>query len=180
MASVALVQAPVNAEPEDIGIDIAWIDGDTGGLYSGWAGTHTFGGAATTMPGSVFSSFTVTANSGDSTRPDWTYELELDFNDAALIDVGDGSTFDISLVIKDDATSTPIDGYQIKNGEGVVVDSVDLGSTAGTIFFQVVVADVNLADDDRIIVQWNQIPAPGALALLGVAGLAARRRRRSA
>ena len=52
-----------------------------------------------------------------------------------------------------------------------------ISTDGSSIHFSALVSEI-LQGGEFVTIQWNQIPAPGALALLGLAGLASRRRRR--
>lgn len=171
LASIATMAEPVHADPTVIGIQGAWNNG-AGGVYTSISGVHTFGGPPTILPGSSAPVFTVTATSGLSTRPGFDFELVLDFANFGLFNNPPNIWWDTTLMIKPDTTPAPIGVYQVKNGAGAILQTVDLGSTPGTIRIRNLIGDFNLpgAADDKLIIQWTQIPAPGALALLGAAG----------
>jgi hypothetical protein len=181
LATMVVAETPASADPTDITVIGDWFRSN-GTFYSGINGVHTFGGPVTTIPGTS-PTFTVDVSSGPSQRPGWTYELTIDFYDFALFNLGgDGGSFwQFTFNIKDEPTGNPISEYEVKNGAGIVLAVADLGSTDGTITFQLLNSAFDLpgASQDKLTIQWNQIPAPGALALLGVAGLVGKRRRRN-
>jgi len=195
LASIAAFAEPAEATVipgvSQITVSGQWND-HAGNVYTAIGpGPHTFGGAATTYPGSNFPTFTVTVTSGLSTRPGWQNEIVLNFNNFGLFNNPPNIYWDTQLVIKQLPNATPITNFQVKNGAGTVLPLAGatgnptglqtIGSTnGGTITISNLITAFNLATDDRLIIQWNQqiIPAPGAMALLGLAGFVGGARRR--
>ena len=182
LATIVAVEEPANADlilgQSPIIVSGSWVL-PTGGVYTNVGpGTHIFGGAPTVLPGTLYPQFTVGVTSGLSQRPGWQYEVVLDFSQFGVAGLGVGS-WQTQLDIKPQPAANPITGYQVKNSLGEVINTVDLGSNGGTIHISNNWADFNFAGTPPLlIIQFNQAPAPGAFALLGVAGVISGSRRR--
>lgn len=176
MAAVATT-TDVSADPGVINVN-TFATRPANPSFSNFLGNHTFGGAPTVLGG--FYSQTVT--SGLSNRPGWEYQLNVDYaNFGTSYFAGGGWTFVINLVIKPENTPSPITAVTIKDSQGnTYVNPVLLTFTPGSIQVRLT-AEAVIGGGDWVSIQWNQgeIPAPGALALLGIAGLAGTRRRRA-
>ena len=130
----------------------------------------------------VPATFHIEANSGVSQRVGFDYELSLNYGSYDIGFFLDGSgpgLHQITLSGVSDAGN--ISDVFVKDISG---NSVGTFSTNGTdIFFEATVEDIlaviGPTESDAIVIQWAVVPAPGAFALLGMAGLASRRRRRA-
>jgi len=131
---------------------------------------HQFG---TSVTSPEFFSLTIT--SGMSDREGWQYQIEIDYTqyDVGFFTTGT-STVDL-LGIKSPDSPFPISDARAKDAFGNDIGSIVFDG--GNITWVGVANDI-LAGGERVTIQWNQIPAPGAIALLGLAGLTAGRRRR--
>ena len=179
LASVLGTTEVAQADPTDILIGTA-LNG-----ASGASAVHTFGGAPTTY--GALSPYFITVSSGDSDREGWQYEVQFDLSAFDVGFLGPSAIFSISMIIKDDATSRPISAVNVKDVNGNDIEFItapDLpdGFGNGDIFLGVFAGDIDLGDgnptNDIVTVQWNQVPAPAAFALLGLGGLVGSRRRR--
>jgi hypothetical protein len=165
------------ADPGDIGVVATTMNPTTGYYSSVVSGYHVFGTSNTQIGGT----WHVLVSSGPSQRPGWDYELTVNW------DPFDPESFFpaynlgvLYLVIKDPDTTTPITDVAVKDVNGNNIDFTDMGSDPGLIFINFdLLAMINNTGSHTMSVQWNQVPAPGALALLGVAGLVGKRRRRN-
>ena len=176
VASVSMTESAL-ADPGTINIDTAAIGGPNGNTYPGnpfshFTGVHTFGGPPTIL--GTF--FTQTVTSGLSASPDYDYELTVDYAgfDSSFFG-GAGWSFIIDLTIADpdgDIGSAAVVDAQGNEYAGAIID---LGPDS---IFVTVAADAVIAGGDIATIQWSLVPAPGALALFGAAGLVGVSRRR--
>lgn len=132
---------------------------------------HEFG---TTETSDFF--FPITISSGLSDRDDWTYQLVIDYTENDLGFFGNGSASIEILNIKGPDDPMPIIEVQAKDAQGNPIGQWEFDG--GNIFWAAGTSEI-LESGEIVVIQWNQIPAPGALALLGIAGLCGARRRRS-
>ena len=138
-----------------------------------------FGGPTTTynLP------YGISVSSELSQRPGWTYELLFDLTFFDIFFFPGDHTFDVHLDIKPPGNpGPPICEIALKDAFGDPLGFVDLtgngtGFTGETIDIAISVADLQFTAP-FFTVQWNQVPAPGAFALLAGASLITLRRRR--
>jgi hypothetical protein len=166
-----------HADPEEILIQTV-----SGGGTSLFSLVHTFG-SSDTYGSSVYP---MTVSSGLSDREDWDYEVTWDLTafDTSFFDPDD--TFNVLMEIKADDTDSPISEISVKDAAGNETDAwIDLtgtgtGHTNGSISLGVIfeIIQPSGSGNEFFTIQWNQVPAPGAMALIGLAALAGRRRRR--
>ena len=188
LAAVALVAAPASA---DLQLDI------TGAPGSGVT-TWTFSGTGTTTGASTVRDNTGTTwNTGDTTQfgggdgilDAALQDTLLSFTGAATLTVGSVTESITGVFLDDDGTGAGDDlGVRVANpityASGEAVSWTGSGTVAVDInqfvlgSFDMDFGALWLLDGDATNVNISLIPAPGALALLGFAGLAARRRRR--
>ena len=149
------------------------INGGASPIFSDFNANHQFGGAPTIVGG--FYSLTITSNL--STRPGWQYDLLVDYaNFGTTYFAGGGFTFVVQITgITDPAGS--ISAVNIKDAFGQNYLGAVVTNTANSIEVRIS-ADSIIAGGDWMTIQWA-VPAPGALALLGMAGMVGSRRRRA-
>ena len=118
--------------------------------------------------------FPILVSSGDSNRVGFDYEIVFDF-----------SAYDLPFFGPPEETEIFIDLLSVYDGADLI-DDVFVKNMAGES-----IGDITLVGDDlswdgtafdlgngsTVTIQFSTIPAPGALALLGMGGLVARRRR---
>jgi len=193
LASVAVVAGPASADPTVVFGAIAWDDAvPFGNVFDAW----DFGAVTLLNPhpyGTFENRNSYFGNAGpigiDSTnapRPGWDWEMSFDFQNAGVQVVPGYEVFTnitVYLYIKEVNTTRPISEFEVKyNGNVIGVDTNWLPGDDQAIMFTISFLDLlgpNGQFDGILTVQWNQVPAPGALALLGLAGVMAKRRRRA-
>jgi MYXO-CTERM domain-containing protein len=125
-------------------------------------------------------------NSGPSQRPNFQYEMVIDFTPFGITYApGTHQTIEM-LEIKPPGVPDVVTDFVVKRSDGSLYATQTVpGGLAGGVVnggtgirFTLLQADIQAAPGDTVIIQWNQAPAPGALALLGVAGLVGGSRRR--
>jgi len=173
------IEHTAQADPTEITVLTASFNSVSGYAASVFSSLHTFG--TTSMHG--LATYPVHFTSGFSARPGWTYEMVVDFSDydpGFFVPFG-YDALAIYLFIKEPGTTAPISEINVKDGTGADLAYTGMfnleGHDDGVIGIHV---DTNavIAGGFTVTIQWNQVPAPGALALLGVAGLVGKRRRR--
>lgn len=122
--------------------------------------------------------FFITVDSGPSDREGFDFELTLDYSAYDIGFFGPAGTHQINLFdVYDDGSIIDV---AVKTADGGSIGTI---STDGnSITWDTSVGDVLDAigpNEDQLITIQFAIPAPGALALLGMAGLGAGRRRRA-
>jgi len=191
LAAVSGATSNVHADPTDIFGAVAWDDAAFfGNVVDAWdfgavTGTnpHTYGTVQSV--GSFFSGADpLVIDSSQEPRPGWDWQVSIDFLNSGISNVYNAYGFDrvsVYLYIKELGTTAPISGVHAKYN-GAEIGFIDLapGDPQGFIL-QFLIND--MVDPTGLVtgvltIQWNQVPAPGALALLGLAGMASRRRRR--
>lgn len=185
------IEQTVSADPGSITVHTN-MTGDADNEFSLFSGVHTFGGAATVLPyASTFYSITVT--SALSQRPGWQYEVTFDYINFG-ISFFQGASFNNSqaeIVLEIDDPNG-VGSYTVKDWFGNAIAWTEYGGSGGSEDLAIYGHDLSAGvihifiDADDIAaggvgfsVQWNAVPAPGALALLGVAGVIGKRRRRN-
>jgi hypothetical protein len=118
----------------------------------------------------------------------WGYALNADLTDSMIRIVPGFEEFDrltVQLNVEVPGTTTPIADYEVRY-DGQVIEVEDIGelksmklsNIAFRFSFEEYLDPAGFLSG-VLTVQWNQVPGPGALALLGVAGVALKRRRRT-
>lgn len=179
------VEQSVQADPGDMIFLTALWNPTSSGALSVSSSIQAFG---TSFDHEAFTGYPIHISTGLSQRPGWTYEANFDY-----IDFDPGFALPaynqliIYMYVKAPGAN-PISGIEVKDGTGASMaytGALELfGGTAGLATDGSAIAilvDVQTVIDTGFLVtvQWNQVPAPGALALLGVAGLVGKRRRRN-
>jgi hypothetical protein len=180
LASITALTDTVDAAPVAIGIDTFVHATGSTQAFSRIIGTHQFGTQGQVMGAPPY---TITVSSNPSQRPGWQYELMVNYtayDPGYFIPFGiDRLTLDLNG-IKPDGAPDPIIAINVKHIDGSTYTSGQNSFTGTSIHVDVAIAEVIAPGSNNIIiVQWNQFPAPGGLALLGVAGVLGGRRRRS-
>ncbi|MBT8485461.1 MAG: hypothetical protein HKO59_09120 [Phycisphaerales bacterium] len=173
LASVAMTAEVTMADPGTLGLTTS-----INGISSVFSGSHVFGGATTILGGGIY---TIEVDSALSTRPGFDFEVRFNVVPFSIGFFGGSDLFHVDITgIKAPGDPQPIDEVAIKStfGGGAVPFN-DNGIDGGNIRVTMLVSDVIAAGED-ITIQWNQIPAPGAIGLLAVAGVVGGRRRRRA
>ena len=178
LASIMVIPETATADPDQIfGVTSA------NGNFSVQSFVHQFLGPPTTYG---LSAYPLVVSSALSDRPGFDFELTWDLTGFDTSFFAPDDMFWVELDIKDENTDTPIIAIGVKDWEGVeITDWIDLtgngsGFTNGTIglafpFFHI---QPTGSGHEFFTIQWAQVPTPGALALLGLAGVVGRRRRR--
>lgn len=178
LASILVIPETATADP-DVILGVTSSNGD----FSVQSFVHQFLGPPTTYGLSIYP---LVVSSALSDRPGFDFEMTWDLTGFGVNFFLANDLFYVELDIKDDNTETPIIAIFVKDWEGnEITDWIDLtgtgtGFTNGTIglafpFFHL---QPEGSGHEFFTIQWAQIPAPGALALLGLAGVVSRRRRR--
>ncbi len=146
------------------------IAGPTGGSYTyGTLGTFDLDGA-----------FTWDAVS-PAMHPAFDNSIVLDFTNfgyAAYIALGPSiSTLDVTNIAEDVQIASPAVFLLSDLNTNIAQSTSTFGNSFSIAWVVGMVIDDNPAAPG-IMVAWNSVPAPGAMALLGLAGLTATRRRR--
>ncbi|TVQ60047.1 MAG: hypothetical protein EA379_09090 [Phycisphaerales bacterium] len=149
-------------------------DGAFATQWGTWAGggTHAFGGS-TTYPDPGFPTFFVVVSSGAMPAPPgkkFAGFFEIDFTDFGA---GDFPNHEIDFIgIKDPTGNNFINSVTVIGAGSATTDGYSIN-------WQGLGADIGgLGGNPIVRIEWSQIPAPGAAAMLGLAGLAGIRRRR--
>ena len=149
-------------------------DGPFATQWGTWAGggTHPFGGS-TVYPDPGFPTFSVTVSSGALPPPAGKKFAGFIVIDFTNFGAGDFPNHWVNISgIKDPAggnfiNSVTVIGAGQATTDGYTISWQGLGSDLG-----------GLGGNPIVRIEWTQIPAPGAAAMLGLAGLAGVRRRR--
>ena len=171
------IEQTASADPGELFIVATTVNPATGGASSIVQGYHTFGTTGTNIGGTWY----VDVSSGPSQRVGWDYELTANWDpfdpESFFPEYSQGYLY---IYIKEAGTTTPISAVNVKDVNGNdIAFNVEAGSGPGTIAITFdLFGLINTTGSHIMSVQWNQVPAPGALALLGVAGLVGKRRRR--
>ena len=188
LASICAVAEPANAEPGTF-LFSAWSSSATGtSQLSPMNGPHVYNGGpqqyAAPFGGGQY--FCIT-NSGPSNRPGWMHEIRIDFTPFGIT-YAPGTHETIELTnIKPVGAPDLITSFQVKKTDGSLytLQAIPGGLSGGIINngtgirITLTQLDIQNAPGDTVIIQWNQaVPAPGAIALLGMAGLMGGSRRR--
>lgn len=192
LASVSAISSQANADPTDIYAGFAQnlpggffgtaVDAWDSGVFGG--APHTYGTQSVAQ--SYFGTgYSIGMDSTAAPRPGWDWEISLDLSNSGMYIIPtypQYNQFTVYLYIKEPGVA-PITDFHLKYNGQDIQPSLDFGTFGGAVLaFQVNIAD--MIDPTGFVtgtltVQWNQVPAPGALALLGVAGLVGKRRRRN-
>jgi hypothetical protein len=193
LVTLAGASAPAPAETTNIlGLMVMDDGAFMGSILEAWA----FGSLIPSAPHPYGTVQTVDAFSNvggpvllDSTqapRPGWDYELSVDLADSQIRIVPNLEQYNrivLQMFIEESDGKTPISAYEVKyNGQVIEVEdigtltTVDLPQIAFRFEFEEYLGPLGVIDG-VLTVQWNHVPAPGALALLGLAGAVRRRRR---
>jgi hypothetical protein len=152
-----------------------------GGVLGPTGGTHTYGESDMYFP--ALSPETTWTLSSPAAHPDYDNAMLLDFTlfDYALYSVPDPSvsTFEVTNLAEDVAAGSPAVFLPTDPFTDI---ALDVTTSDHAFSVQWSVDDVVLGDPQApmAIVAWNSVPAPGALAVLGLGALRPRRRRRRA
>jgi len=173
VAAAALVFAAGASFAGDLtGTDLELMIDHTGPFGEPVGGTYTYGTFEEFFDSFGFS---WSANSPNGTAG-FDNSILIDFANFAYGDFG-GETATV------DMTGIDIDpqpgSFAVLNSAGTNI-GFNYTSGSGALGAQYLVDDVLSTGVNTVVLAWdNVIPAPGALALLGIAGVAARRRRRA-
>jgi MYXO-CTERM domain-containing protein len=174
-AASLLPVAPARADLSGTSMTITITHtGPAGGIVGPAVINHTYG-TPSLFTNMFFGSFTVT-------HP---LIMPAGFDNALLIDFSNfnysgfaGYTGTISAIGIDDAVAP--------GSVAILIGGASMGSSLSSTSSSIAgtwntsdVLGVNAASP-QVVVAWNSVPGPGALAVLGLAGLTGRRRRRSA
>ncbi len=160
-AGVALCAAAV-AEP--LGTPLSMTVSHTGPFGETQNFTHVYGsGSQQVFDSFGFSYLVISA----AQVAGWQNAIQFDFNAFAYTDfAGETGTLSVS------GFAVGVQNSSLLNGNFAAI-----GSTSGAINGSWAVDDV-IATGNIMYLAWNKVPAPGATALFGLAGLAGLRRRR--
>lgn len=125
--------------------------------------------------------FFIGVDSGDSSRAGFDYELTLDYSAYDIGFFGGDGTHAITMTDVYSGNPGAITDVFVKDSNGLAVGN--FSTDGASIFWDASIDDVlkaiGPAEDQVITIQFAVIPAPGVLAVFGVAGLAGTRRRRA-
>jgi len=133
---------------------------------------HEFGTSDSFAP---FPGFPINISSGLSDREGWQYQIVIDYREYDIGIFGSGTSTVELLGIKSPDSPFPITDARAKDAFGNDIGGIEFDG--GNIIWVGGTMDI-LNSGELVTIQWNQIPAPGAIALLGLAGLTGTRRRR--
>lgn len=175
------IEQTASADPGTLGLETN-VTGDADNEFSHFTGfSHSFGGATILPYDSAFYSIIVT--SGLSNRAGWQYEITFDYINFGISFFQNSASFtnpaaEVHVTVDD---PDGIGSYTVKGYDGSAIawtEGADHNLGNG-VFHILVLLDEVEAGDYGFTIQWNAVPAPGALALLGVAGVVGKRRRRN-
>jgi MYXO-CTERM domain-containing protein len=175
LASVCGAVETASANPTELAITTS-----INGTFSVASAFHTFGGPATTYGAATYP---ITVSSGASSAVGFDYAIDFDLIGFDISYFPAGDMFHVAIDVAMDG-GKKIGAMEVVNYSGAVIAITDLsgtgtGHTDGSIMFSFDVLSVYPGiGGEGFVINFTTVPAPGALALLGLAGVAGGRRRR--
>jgi len=171
MSATGAAQASVVGSPLAVMVE---HDGTAGGLFGPMVAVHLYGNTQTeTYPPLG------TWDLGSGQTMAWPsavgYDNNLVLDFSAMSYVAFSNDPNATLTVSGLDLDVLPGSVQLLIDGNIVSSGADTGSGFTAMWTP---ADLVLADETEVIVVWNSVPAPGALACLGLAGVAFKRRRR--